>query len=88
MAANDERDFEVVFKLTYGCRQGRLRDVAGVGCAGEVPFAGERNKIAEMTDKHADNQGPVGRIFSTSIGIYIIYITSSRGEALLPPQTC
>ena len=52
MAALDNRDAELLFELADAAGQGRLRDVTGLRRAGEVLFAGKRDKILKLADIH------------------------------------
>jgi hypothetical protein len=47
-----ERDAELAFQRANGGRQRRLRDVAGLGRAAEVPLARQRRQVLELPEEH------------------------------------
>ena len=52
MAALDDGDAKLLFELADAAGQRRLRDVARLRRAGEVLFAGKRDKILKLADIH------------------------------------
>src|SRR5580658_5008657 len=58
MPALDDRRAEFLLELTDRRRQGRLRDVAGLGRAAKMLLARQRDEIFELPDQHGGGLHP------------------------------